>query len=862
MGNIIVETECDAPEQAPSSGGFTSAITYDGGNLSAINFNPGLNLNTALSNLNDVIVAKCAEIDANTAQVAINVTNIATNVTDITTNATAIATLVTDDIGFTHPGIPPIGDDSIVDLSAESTLNGVLDVIIDEIGTLQGLDATLFSKYTDVQYYVNEWVISGFAITGSSTTPDVDLASGVAMNNGKELVVSGITLALTADRDNYIDLQFDGTYDVKTVAISAPAPALPTDENRFYRLRVDSGGNLTDTLDLRVNEPFVGTQVTDNTMPNAKLTDSGVTAATYALAAFDVNSKGIITSATEIVGTDNRLLRYDSGYATDSFIWDTGAATGFGTITPQEAISLANSNSLIIEAGIPAGVGSSLIAGGLGIGNYFFVLAALTVAGEGLISAETTQTTTGSEDIRITWTRLTGAVSYRLYIGTATGVYTSYIDISNPDTVSFDYDGTGTSAGSPPGAPNTAYSTQISNAISWFGQGVVIGTDSLSSSAILELKSTTRGLLMPRMTTAERDAIPTPAEGLEIYNLDTNSLNFYNGTIWTSGAFTLDIGDSIGSSTIGSVLFVGASNDLQEDNANFFWDDTNNRLGIGTTAPGSDIEIRNDQDGDTTLLVSNQNAVGTLARSGISVRDDDQSFIFIKYGPSYDDTVGTFTSDSGYLVDSGTITMGGVFGGDLNIGPRASGVLRLFAGANNFNAGNVGLLLDASQNITIPNGTLTINDYTLPAADGTATGFMQTDGAGAVSFTTLGSITDTATATGTISIATTTDTLMTSMTITPGAGDFLVFFSGTVDFNGNITEIIDVSIYVNGVQQAASIRHAASDGATSDDMHIPVAISGYRITAAAAQAVEIRWSSNNGNTIQAFERNLTLLQIT
>ncbi|KKQ01470.1 MAG: hypothetical protein US12_C0045G0007, partial [Parcubacteria group bacterium GW2011_GWA2_36_24] len=37
--------------------------------------------------------------------------------------------------------------------------------------------------------------------------------------------------------------------------------------------------------------------------------------------------------------------------------------------------------------------------------------------------------------------------------------------------------------------------------------------------------------------------------------------------------------------TAGSVLFAGASGILQQDNANFFWDDTNNRLGIGTTAP-------------------------------------------------------------------------------------------------------------------------------------------------------------------------------------------------------------------------------------------------------------------------------------
>lgn len=626
MGNIIVETECDAPESGGGSGILTSQVTYDGANLAAINFTTGLNLNTALSNLNDVIQDKCDDVDANTAQISINVTNIATNTTNIAANAAAIAALITDDIGFVHPGIPAIGDDSIVDLSAESTLNGVLEAIIDEIGTLQGLDTTLFSRYQDVQYYVNEFVISGFGITGSSTTPDVDLAAGVAMNDGKELVVSGQTVLLTANRDNYIDLQFDGTYDVKTVAIAAPAPALPTDENRFYRLRVDGGGNITDTLDLRVNEPFVGTQIVDDTMPNAKLTDSGVTAATYELANLVINSKGIVTSATNISGTDNRLLRYDSGYATDSFIWDTGTATGFGTMTPQEAISLGNSDSLIVEAGIPTGIGSALIAGGLPVNSYFFVLAALTSAGEGLISSETTQTTTGTDDIRITWTRLAGAIGYRLYIGTATGVYTDYIDIASGETISFDYDGTGTSAGSPPGAPNTAYSVQINNGTSWFGQGVVIGDDSIASSAILELESNTRGILIPRMTTTARDAIGTPATGLEIYNTSTNRFNYYNGTAWVDSGDSLDIGDLIGSSTIGSVLFVGASNDLQEDNANLFWNDTINALGIGTNTPGATlseyltIETASEEYGWTHIGPS-----GEVLSSYIGIFDTNQS---------------------------------------------------------------------------------------------------------------------------------------------------------------------------------------------------------------------------------------------
>ena len=59
-----------------------------------------------------------------------------------------------------------------------------------------------------------------------------------------------------------------------------------------------------------------------------------------------------------------------------------------------------------------------------------------------------------------------------------------------------------------------------------------IGTTSPSPSAQLELNSTAKGFLMPRMTTVQRDAIASPAAGLMIYNLETNKPNFFNGVNW------------------------------------------------------------------------------------------------------------------------------------------------------------------------------------------------------------------------------------------------------------------------------------------------------------------------------------------
>jgi hypothetical protein len=64
------------------------------------------------------------------------------------------------------------------------------------------------------------------------------------------------------------------------------------------------------------------------------------------------------------------------------------------------------------------------------------------------------------------------------------------------------------------------------------GVGVGIGTTSPNASAKVEIASTTQGFLPPRLTSAERDAIASPAVGLVIYNTTTNCLNFYIGSGW------------------------------------------------------------------------------------------------------------------------------------------------------------------------------------------------------------------------------------------------------------------------------------------------------------------------------------------
>lgn len=77
--------------------------------------------------------------------------------------------------------------------------------------------------------------------------------------------------------------------------------------------------------------------------------------------------------------------------------------------------------------------------------------------------------------------------------------------------------------------------------------GLAVGTASApATSALLDLVSTSKGLMLPRMSTAQRNAIGSPTQGLLIFNTDVGSLDIYTA----SGSFT----------SIASASFAGTIN--------------------------------------------------------------------------------------------------------------------------------------------------------------------------------------------------------------------------------------------------------------------------------------------------------------
>ena len=125
---------------------------------------------------------------------------------------------------------------------------------------------------------------------------------------------------------------------------------------------------------------------------------------------------------------------------------------------------------------------------------------------------------------------------------------------------------------------------------------VGIGTTTPDSSAMLDIDSTTSGILIPRMTEVERDAIVTPATGLLIYQTNnTPGFYYFNGAIWTT--------------------FGGADNDWIVT-GNDMYNANSGNVGVGTNTPSTKFHIENIGSAGTLLNQDFESGMGACTTGG------------------------------------------------------------------------------------------------------------------------------------------------------------------------------------------------------------------------------------------------------
>lgn len=94
--------------------------------------------------------------------------------------------------------------------------------------------------------------------------------------------------------------------------------------------------------------------------------------------------------------------------------------------------------------------------------------------------------------------------------------------------------------------------------------GLEMDVLNLPTSALLNLVSTTRGFLAPRMTTAQRNAISSPATGLMVFDTTVNRVSTYSGSTWEVFARELERRFD----TVGDASYVGKAISGSSESAN------------------------------------------------------------------------------------------------------------------------------------------------------------------------------------------------------------------------------------------------------------------------------------------------------
>jgi hypothetical protein len=159
-----------------------------------------------------------------------------------------------------------------------------------------------------------------------------------------------------------------------------------------------------------------------------------------------------------------------------------------------------------------------------------------------------------------------------------------------------------------------------------FGQVSINGDGSApAASAMLDVKSTSKGLLVPRMTAAQRDAISSPVTGLLVFVTDDNTFYLYANSSWTP-----------------IVTGIHADGDWTVSGNNM-WTAVSGNVGFGTTNPTAQVELTQSMKFPATT----SSLTGIIFKGDYPFLHDYKGSIALGYNTFLGVDAGNFTSGGG-----------------------------------------------------------------------------------------------------------------------------------------------------------------------------------------------------------------------
>ncbi len=223
-----------------------------------------------------------------------------------------------------------------------------------------------------------------------------------------------------------------------------------------------------------------------------------------------------------------------------------------------------------------------------------------------------------------------------------------------------------------------------------------IGARTADASAVLELQSKTKGFLPPRLTTAQRDAIVLPAQGLILYNstLETLSVNIGTALLpnWENIAPVVTAEDLLTSTSTSNALSANQGRVLEDNKA-----DITNILALDNTtsySPSEDFEPATKEYIDDAVTIVEDVLTATSTTNALSANqgrvlmknklDNTLNPGHIYVGDASNIATGVALSGDATIASNGTLTIAdnAVDGSDISLANEALGDIAYFDGTN------------------------------------------------------------------------------------------------------------------------------------------------------------------------------------
>lgn len=259
-------------------------------------------------------------------------------------------------------------------------------------------------------------------------------------------------------------------------------------------------------------------------------------------------------------------------------------------------------------------------------------------------------------------------------------------------------------------------------------------------SAMLDIVSTDKGILIPRVSSGQRTSISSPATGLMVYDTTTGSFWYFNGTVWVENTNENTDNDGIygGDGTTPSGTDVTITDYINWDANTLYMDGTNNRIGIKNVTPSYDLDITgssrttvNHYFGTSGAFLSGGNQGGSIELGPTNSGGGEVPFIDFHYGIGaaedynfrlinigndrldFTNTLGTTMTVNGSNVGIGTtgpsqklhvvgneLVSGDIYVSAANYSGLHYGSTGLYgsAASYSFDAGNTGLVIEGTNN--------------------------------------------------------------------------------------------------------------------------------------------------------------------